>query len=402
MHRVIKGFMVQGGDFTKFNGTGGESIYGGRFEDEDLSGLHDRAGLLSMANAGKNTNGSQFFITCAPYSHLNGAHVVFGELMAGKSVLRIIEREPVDEQSHRPGLDVKVTNCGELKPEEYIAVSEFQSSKKRRRERSPSPDSSSSSSDDEHRRKADRSKEKRKHHKKSKHEEKEKEKDDDDEEKRTRDRAPSESNKKLVEPPQPRIDAKGREVKGRGSIRGNGRPAYGDRRDERRRDQQHWTGPHHGHPRDDRHYGHGGRESDSRRRRDMDDEMERYARDRDGSRREDPHDHRLPRGMPLDESRRSPPNYERRERSDWVQRDADERRRGDEPPRVSEPAIPQRTLVSYSGVVAPPSTPSSRGTKTASPSRSESMSGMTSNRQTSPEVQRKTSPQPERKGSPSI
>ncbi|KAI0649772.1 cyclophilin-like domain-containing protein [Trametes meyenii] len=90
-HRVIKGFMVQGGDFTAGNGTGGESIYGEKFEDENFEVKHSKRFLLSMANAGAGTNGSQFFITCNPTSHLDGKHVVFGEVVRGKSIVRAIE-----------------------------------------------------------------------------------------------------------------------------------------------------------------------------------------------------------------------------------------------------------------------------------------------------------------------
>lgn len=115
-HRIIKGFMVQGGDFTHGDGTGGESIYGEKFEDENLELKHDKSGLLSMANAGKDTNGSQFFITTVPTPHLDGKHVVFGKVIKGWSVVVELENTPVDES--KPRKPCVIDDCGELQPGE--------------------------------------------------------------------------------------------------------------------------------------------------------------------------------------------------------------------------------------------------------------------------------------------
>ncbi|XP_015175568.1 PREDICTED: peptidyl-prolyl cis-trans isomerase cyp11 [Polistes dominula] len=112
-HRVVKDFMIQGGDFVVGNGTGGESIYGGTFADENFILKHNKPFLLSMANRGKDTNGSQFFITTQPAPHLDNVHVVFGEVVSGQEVVMHIEGLPVDRMS-RPLQDAKVVNCGEL------------------------------------------------------------------------------------------------------------------------------------------------------------------------------------------------------------------------------------------------------------------------------------------------
>merc|ERR1712113_1013293 len=140
-HRVVKNFMIQGGDFVNFNGTGGESIYGGTFEDEDFILKHDRPYLVSMANRGKNTNGSQFFITTAPAPHLDNLHVVFGHVVSGKEVVKEIEDLDVDKKD-RPLQDVRMVNCGELVRKE---ATNKKDRKKKSKKRNSSPESSSDS-----------------------------------------------------------------------------------------------------------------------------------------------------------------------------------------------------------------------------------------------------------------
>jgi peptidylprolyl isomerase len=112
-HRVIKDFMIQGGDFTAGNGTGGESIYGEKFPDENFIIKHTKAGQLSMANAGPGTNGSQFFVTSRDTSHLDDKHVVFGHVVEGMDVIRKIEATSCGAND-KPAVDILIADCGEI------------------------------------------------------------------------------------------------------------------------------------------------------------------------------------------------------------------------------------------------------------------------------------------------
>ncbi|KAL7574698.1 hypothetical protein ACA910_003041 [Epithemia clementina (nom. ined.)] len=113
-HRVIKGFMIQGGDFLNHNGTGKTSIYGTTFADENFKHKHDQPGMLSCANSGPNTNGSQFFITLAATEWLDGKHVVFGKVLDADSMLTVRKCEAVPVHGSTPQVPLKILECGEL------------------------------------------------------------------------------------------------------------------------------------------------------------------------------------------------------------------------------------------------------------------------------------------------
>ena len=114
-HRIIPGFMAQGGDFVRKNGTGGESIYGLKFEDENFDLKHNKPGILTMANSGRDTNNSQFYITFVSCPWLDGKHVVFGEILEGIELLKVLESH--GSETGKPKAEIMVTGCGEIKEE---------------------------------------------------------------------------------------------------------------------------------------------------------------------------------------------------------------------------------------------------------------------------------------------
>jgi len=132
-HRVIKGFMCQGGDFTQGSGFGGESIYGINFPDENFKKKHTSEGLLCMANKGPNTNSSQFYITCRPCSNLDGKHVVFGRVVSGYKIVEKIENVQTDEKDC-PIVPVVISNCGELELRKVVKKTPKKENEKKKEE----------------------------------------------------------------------------------------------------------------------------------------------------------------------------------------------------------------------------------------------------------------------------
>eukprot|EP00039_Didymoeca_costata_P030313 m.28951 g.28951 ORF g.28951 m.28951 type:complete len:357 (+) comp8049_c0_seq1:92-1162(+) len=208
-HRIVKGFMIQGGDFTNFNGTGGESIHGPTFPDEAFVRKHDQPYLLSMANRGPNTNSSQFFITTVRTPHLDGKHVVFGRVVSGEEVINALENQAVD--GDKPISICKIEKCGELVLKQTGEPKKKKKSKKEKKEKKKSKKSKKSK-----KKKKSRGSDSDKDDSDGEGSDKNEKKEDKDDEKE------KDSKKgKVLAPPPPRekVSKSGRVVRGRGVLR---------------------------------------------------------------------------------------------------------------------------------------------------------------------------------------
>ncbi|CAG2177009.1 unnamed protein product, partial [Oppiella nova] len=252
-HRVVKNFIIQSGDFSMGNGRGGESIFGGTFNDENFDIKHDKPFLLSMANRGKNTNGSQFFITLNTAKHLDGVHVVFGHVLSGHEVINEIQNQTTDKDG-KPVVDVVIANCGELIPQ----IKPKDKKKKHKKEKSKKSDGELSSDEDRDGERKHKKKKESKHKKHKKNKEETKDEDDKKEDELNVEcsvkaeeipeipenkflmRDTEQTDDKLEKEPKERITPSGRQFRGRGAKHYRTPSPNGDHRRSRSETPPRW------------------------------------------------------------------------------------------------------------------------------------------------------------------